>query len=289
MKVSVRPLLATTTCAAQPGALPGRLRLNSLADKALKRAAVLWFLVAVIGQWVFAYYVVAFYGGAAVRGDLAAWNKVVPHGIVPGDTLGNFAFAAHVLLAFIVTVGGPLQLIPRIRSRAPTFHRWNGRIYMLTAFAISIDGLYMILTRGTIGGLSQHASISLNAVLIMIFAAMALRYAIARDIAAHRRWALRLFMVVSGVWFFRVGLMMWILANNGPVGFDPETFQGPFLNFLGFAQYLLPLTILELYLRTQDRAGTPGRFIMAAGLLVLTVAMGVGIFGAYMGMWLPRL
>lgn len=269
--------------------LTGGLRLKGLADKALKRAAVFWFLVAVVGQWVFAYYVLALYGGSAMRGDLAAWNNAVPHGIVPGDTLGNFAFAAHVLMAFIVTVGGPLQLISRIRSRAPTFHRWNGRIYILTAFAISIDGLYMVLTRGTAGGVWAHVSISLNAVLIMIFGAIALRYAMARDIATHRRWALRLFMVVSGVWFFRVGLMFWILINNGPVGFDPKTFQGPAIIFMGFAQYLVPLAVLELYIRAQDRAGVPGQFAMAASLLVLTIAMGVGIFGAYMGMWLPLL
>ncbi len=43
----------------------------------------------------------------------------------------------------------------------------------------------------------------------MICAAMALHYALARNIDAHKRWALRTFIVVSGVWFFRVGLMLW--------------------------------------------------------------------------------
>jgi hypothetical protein len=28
---------------------------------------------------------------------------------------------------------------------------------------------------------------------------------------------------------------------------------------------------------------------MAAGLLILTIAMGIGIFGAALGMWLPRI
>ena len=46
--------------------------------------------------------------------------------------------------------------------------------------------------------------VSLNGVLIMIFAEIALRYARARKIAVHRRWALRTFMVVSGVRFLRV-------------------------------------------------------------------------------------
>jgi hypothetical protein len=46
---------------------------------------------------------------------------------------------------------------------------------------------------------------------------------------------------------------------------------------------------LELYLRAQDRAEASGRLATATGLLVLTIAMSVGISGATMGMWLPRI
>ena len=265
------------------------LKLHSVADTALKAAATFWFLVAVTGQWIFAYYVASFYGGSAVQGDFEKWNEVLPHGYIAGETMGNVAVATHLFLAVVIIVGGPLQLIPQIRTHARFFHHWNGRLYILTAFLISIAGLYMVWTRGTVGGLVGHISISINAILIMLCAALAWRYALARDFNTHRRWVLRLFLVVNGVWFFRIGLMFWLFLNNGPVGFDPETFQGPFLTFLGFAQYLLPLAVLELYLRTQDRASAPGRFAMASGLFVLTVAMGVGIFVATMGMWLPRL
>ena len=69
----------------------------------------------------------------------------------------------------------------------------------------------------------------------------------------------------------------------------PKTFQGPFITLWTFGQYLLPLAVLELYLRARDRAGAPGRIAMAAGLCVLTVAMGVGIFVATVGMWLPNI
>jgi len=72
-------------------------------------------------------------------------------------------------------------------------------------------------------------------------------------------------------------------------GFNAATFSGPFLTFMSFGQYLVPLAVLEIYLRTQERAGAPGRLATAAGLFVLTVAMGVGIFAATMGMWLPRI
>ena len=38
-----------------------------------------------------------------------------------------------------------------------------------------------------------------------------------------------------------------MILNNRPGGFDPVAFQGPFLNFLAFAQYLVPLAIPELF------------------------------------------
>lgn len=276
--------------AATVAVLSARLaRKKSLADTALHSVARLWFLVAVVGQLVFVFYVAVFYGRAAMRGDFAAWNKVMPHGHIPGDTVGNIVVGMHLVLAVLIILAGAIQLIPQIRSRAPSFHRWNGRVYILTAFTMSIGGLYMVWVRGSVGDLSQHLGISLNAVLIMLCAGMALRYAMARDFRTHRRWALRLFLVVSGVWFFRVGLMLSFLLFKGPIGFDPKTFTGPFLTFMVFAQYLVPLAVLELYLRTQDRPGAPRRFAMAAGLFVLTLAMGAGIFAATFGMWLRRL
>lgn len=247
-------------------------------------------MVAVIGQFVFVVYIISFYGGSAAHGNLAAWNRVLAVGYIPGDTMGNVAIAIHILLAAIITIGGPLQLVPTIRARAPTFHRWNGRIYLLTAYSAAITGLYMLWVRGgTAGDVVQHLGLTLNAILIMLCAAMALRYALARRFDVHRRWALRLFLTVSGVWFFRVGLFFWLILNRGPVGFDPKTFRGPFLSFLSFAQFLLPLAVLEIYLRSRNGAGALARMATAACLFVLTIAMGVGIFGATMGIWLPRI
>jgi tetratricopeptide (TPR) repeat protein len=118
---------------------------------------------------------------------------------------------------------------------------------------------------------------------------MALRYALARDFKTHRRWALRLFMVVSASLFIRAGIFLSFLLNHGPFGFNAVTFSGPFLTFMSFAQYLVPLAVLEVYLRTQDRAGAPGRFAMAAGLFVLTVVMGGGIVAVTMGAFLPNI
>ncbi|SDA57924.1 MULTISPECIES: hypothetical protein [unclassified Janthinobacterium] len=125
--------------------------------------------------------------------------------------------------------------------------------------------------------------------LVLVFAGLALKNVLRGDIAAHRRWALRLFLAVSGVWFFRVGLMFWLAVNGGPAGFDPDTFTGPALSFLAFAQYLLPLAVLEAYLRCRDGGGAAARWTVAALLALASLAMSAGIAVASMGMWLPRM
>ncbi len=266
------------------------LELRAAADRALRGAATFWFVTAVTGQAVFATYIAALYGGAVVRGDLSAWNKVMPHGLVAGDPIGNAALAVHLALAFVITVGGPLQLIPMVRMRAPRFHRWNGRVYVATAFLISVAALYLIWARSGLPGWSllNGIAISINAVLIMACAALAWRFALRRQFDRHRRWALRLFLTVSGVWFLRLLVMLWILINQGPAGLG-ENLNGPVGLALTVAQYVLPLAVLELYLRVRDRGGAAERFAMAAGLVALTLAMGVGIVMASLFMWLPRM
>ncbi len=267
----------------------GRRDVIDRASKMLKAAATSWFAVAISGQMLFAAYVIGFYGRAALLGQFEIWNKVLPHGYVAGDTVGNLIVGMHLLFAVYIMLGGAIQLLPGVRRRWPKLHHWNGRVYLTSALVMSVGGLVMLATRETVGDLSQQIAISINAVLIVGFAAMALYHARARRIDLHRRWALRLFLAVSGVWFFRVGLMFWIVLNQGPAGFDPKTFQGPFLTFLAFAQYLLPLAAMQLYFYVQDNAGPRGRIAMAAGLGVLTLITATGIFAASMIMWLPRL
>jgi len=105
---------------------------------------------------------------------------------------------------------------PTNTPQSPAFHRWNGRVYMVSAFSVSLAGLYMMWFRGTVGGFSQHLAQSLDAVLIMLFAVIALRYAMARDFKAHRRWALRLYLVVSASLFIRAaGIILAIAPLRG--------------------------------------------------------------------------
>ena len=265
-----------------------RRSLRDFADTALKTSARFWFAAAVIGQFAFAFTVASFYGLTAARGDLMAWNRVLFHGYVAGQTMSNSALVGHILFATVISLAGALQLIPPIRARFPVFHRWNGRLFLLAAFSQAITGLYLSVARGGLPfSMVQYGALWIGAVLIIACAAMALRYALARDFKTHRRWALRLFLVASGSWFFRVGFSLTLLLL-GPIGFDPTTFRGPVPNFWAFAEYLLPLSVLEIYLRAQDRPGTLRRMATAGLVFVLTLAMGAGIFAVAATQWAPN-
>ena len=275
-----------TLAAAPSSRVPAHQRFTSAAGLTL--AARAWFATALAGQLIFISYLLAFYWMAALQGNLAAWNKVLPNAHVAGNTLGNAAIAVHVLIAAIVTLGGPLQLLARLRARCPAFHRWNGRVYVVTVVVASLTGLYLNATRHA-DNLVQQLGIDLNALLILVAACFAVRHAMHGRTAAHRRWALRLFLLVSGSWFFRVGLMFWIAANGGPAGFDPGTFQGPALTILGFLQFLVPLAVLELYFYARDQGQTRARVAVSVTLLAATAVTAIGVAVATMAFWWPHI
>ena len=259
---------------------------SSSSRRWLGRAATGWFVVGVAGQMLFALSVAAFYGLTASRGHWQSWNRFMTQGYVPDQAVGNGAVVLHLLAATLVVVSGALQLVPQLRRRAPAVHRWNGRLYLSCAVLASVAGLFMLWTRGTVGDAWQHAATTLNALLVVVFAAMTLRSALKRDFVRHRRWALRLYVVVLGVWFLRIALALWLGVLGGPFGFDPATFAGPALTVFAFAAFLLPLAVVELYWRATDRP-EGGRRVAAGVLLVATIATGLGAAGAALGTWLP--
>jgi hypothetical protein len=269
--------------------IPRWLGRSRTGQRSLDTAARLWFIVAVVGQWAFVYYIVAFYAGPTLQGRFEAWNrKDLITGYVAGDRVGNLYFAAHVLMAALITTSGALQLFPQIRARAISFHRWNGRLYILTAFLMAAGGLWLVWVRGTYLTLYGAAGSTVLALLIMTCAAMTLRYALARKIDIHRQWALRTFLVANGVWFQRIGYMAWITLNRGPVGIGKHM-DGLFDILWGFGDFFLPLAVLEIYMRVKDQGSALAKSVTATAVFVLTAVMSVGIIGAYMIMWRPLL
>lgn len=261
----------------------------SFPSTALRRASVLWFVVTVVGQVAFIGFILAFYGVRTASGNFAGWNdKPLIDGYIAGDSLGNAVFAAHVLLASVVTLGGLMQLVPALRRKWPRLHRWTGRAFLTLAIVMALSGVWLAVVRGTYLSVISAVAILINALLILIFAGLAWRHAVKRRFEPHRRWALRTFMVVSGVWFLRVGLMGWVVINRGPVGMTKDM-SGPADIVLTFGSYLIPLAILELHGAAERGANGVLKVVAAAVVALAAAFMAIGVFGAIAFLWGPYL
>lgn len=248
------------------------------------RSAAVWLVAMILGQWAFFYYLAAFYGSSVLSGDLEVWNRLVAFGRTPyvaGDSLGNATFASHALAAGIIALAGALQLVPNLRSRFPAFHRWNGRVFLLTVLGLVLSGFYLVWVREPRPTGLSGLGTSINGLLILGCGLAAFRAIRRRDIGTHRRWALRLYLLSNGQWFVRVGFFAYFVSSKA-LGL-PAGWQSAFFEFWKFGSYLIPLAILELYFLA--RASQRPALKRAVSLLIvgvtLLMVLGAGVFGMF--------
>ena len=78
-----------------------------------------------------------------------------------------------------------------------------------------------------------------------------------------------------------------IAAGTGT--FDLTALKGSVLTFMTFAQYIVPLAVLELYFWTQRRGGRVASLAMAAGLVAISLTMGAGVAAASIAVFVPSI
>ena len=254
----------------------------------LSAGAKAWFLAAVLGQLAFVVFIALFYGGAVADGDLTGLNRK-PHvtGYVPGDTAGNLQFLGHALLGGLITFAGMLQLVPAVRRRWPALHRWNGRIFLGVSMLVTVSGLVLVWGRGSRLGIGSDLSGTANALLILAFTVLAWRSALRRDLATHRRHAVRAWLLVNGVWFLRVGIMLAALVL-APLGIKID-YEGAVFVGVSVASWALPLAMAQLYFRAERSAHASVKSTVGGVLLVLALLTLTGSAAAMAWMWWPVL
>lgn len=263
--------------------MQGNANFQRLCGKALKLSAQAWYCSALLGLFAFSAYVVKEYGATV----LGLTDKQPSSSFITGDWLGNFFLVTHLSLAIIVILGGLFQLNPWVRKHYPAAHRLNGKVFLVSAIVCSLAGQYLIFTREIPGNLIMDLGTSSAGILVLAFSYLTYSAAKNRRFDDHRRWALRLFLVANAGWFFRIGLMLWLAINQGPVGMDMETFTGPALIFISYAQFLLPLFLLQIYLQAESSNSSSLKAAVAVILLVACIATLAGSAAAGVMMWFP--
>jgi len=248
-----------------------------------------WVVITLIGQWFFASYVFVLYVFPIVTGNPELVNLSQPIiGYVKGDIFGNAALFSHVIPAALLSVGGIIQLLPMVRRKYPAVHRWNGRMFLSLGLMGALSGLYLTWIRDARLSNVGSLGITLNGILIIVAVVFAWRYAMAKQFDIHMRWAIHTFILVNGVWFFRLYLMAWYAANKGPNG-NTSTIDGPMDIFLSYACYGIPMIIAEcvFWAKRQKQATTTWAVSALTAIGALIKLMGV--VAAIFMMWIPRI
>ncbi|HOZ06633.1 MAG TPA: DUF2306 domain-containing protein, partial [Arenimonas sp.] len=178
-------------------------------------------------------------------------------------------------------------LLPQIRKHWPELHRWNGRVFMLSAVIATLTGFYLTWIRGSQLNLPSALSTSLNGVLIVLFIILAWRSARQRDFVTHRRHALRAYLLVNGVWFLRIGIVPagLVLAALG----QKMDYNSPAFLIVSYASWMLPITLLQLYFIAQaSKRVVVVRSVSALFAFLALFTLG-GAIAAAMFMWWPYL
>ncbi|GGW83460.1 membrane protein [Alteromonas halophila] len=262
----------------------------SLASASLTRGLLTsWVTAVLIGQWLFAAYITVQFAAPWATGALSesTFSHMIK-GHVAGDNIGNAVLLLHILPVMLISMSGVLQLIPYLRQHFPRFHRLNGRLFLTLGLCGALTGLWLTWGRDTRLSNIGAIGITLNGLLIPIAVAAAWYYARKRDFKQHSRFAIHAFILINGVWSFRLMLMGWYMVNQGPNG-NNATIDGPADLFMSFACYLLPMAIAEVYFWSQRHPRCAITVISNSALLITAGMTAVGVFAAGVMMWWPRI
>lgn len=231
-----------------------RQQSGSIGSDAVSAASLRWTMIAlVVAVWIsaaiFGFYIVAIYLGALVDGNLDQWNRDLPRLHDPHSLAATTAIGLHFAAGTVLLLLGPLQLIGAVRARAPAFHRWVGRLYVLSALLAGLGGLAFIAVQGTIGGTPMNIGFSLYGALTATAAAATFWHARGKRFEQHRAWAIRLFALVIGSWLYRMDYGFWILLGHN-IGHTP-TFDGGFDIVMAFLFYIPNLIVAEAFIRAR--------------------------------------
>lgn len=261
------------------------------AQKILQYCVNSWVSVALFGQWIFASYILLVFGSPVLRGNLSenSFSHIIK-GYVEGDGLGNFMMLVHILPAALLSISGVLQIIPYLRKHYPKFHKYNGRFFLTVGLFGALTGLYLTWVRDTRLSDIGSIGITINGLLIPLAIYFAWKYARLRRFELHQRWAIHAFLLINGVWMFRLLIMFWYIANQGPNG-NTKNLDGPADIFLSFSCYALPMIIAELifWAKRQPKSQSYKVIFTICITFIGTIITAVGVVAASMFMWSPRI
>ncbi|MFB5763655.1 DUF2306 domain-containing protein [Paenibacillus medicaginis] len=112
---------------------------------------------------------------------------------LPNIDLWVIMIRLHIVLAIVALITGPLGLSKRIRTKRPSLHRWNGRIYVVSVILNVIPGYYVSFYAN--GGFWSVIGFLILNTLWLLTTVNGYRFIRKGQVRQHRIWVLRSFFL----------------------------------------------------------------------------------------------
>lgn len=153
----------------------------------------------------------------------------------------------HVAASGVAMLLGAFQFFKPLRRKAPSLHRWTGRVYIVACVVGGLAGGVIALssTAGPIAGWGFF----MLAVLWVPFTLMAWVSAMRRDFNTHERWMIRSFALTFAAVTLRIYLPIASIMNHG---FPLDAYR-----IIAWAAWVPNLIVAELFIATLRKAKRP--------------------------------
>lgn len=158
----------------------------------------------------------------------------------------------HIAASGVAMILGAFQFLKPLRRKAPTLHRWMGRVYVLACVVGGLAGGSIALS-STAGAIAGWGFFML-AVLWVPFTLMALFAAMRRDFTSHEIWMIRSFALTFGAVMLR--LQIPIAGALGEAGVIPSDFVWSY-QYIAWLAWVPNLIVAELFIATIRKPRRP--------------------------------
>ncbi|WP_232732321.1 DUF2306 domain-containing protein [Bacillus sp. mrc49] len=159
--------------------------------------------------------------------------------LLANELLWVIMIRIHIMLAIISLLTGPLGIIKSIRVKFLKFHRWNGRIYVLSIALNYIPGLYVSFF-ATGGWVSTVGFLILNTLWITT-TLLGYSYIKKRQVLAHSKWMVRSYFLS----FANMIIYIIVVISHNALSFSYDTSY----TIAVWLCWMLNLSLAELFIR----------------------------------------